>query len=246
MPRFTRVVVPNCPHHITNRGNHRQTIFFGDEDKRLYLRLLFRYGNRFGLKFWAYCLMPNHVHLIAVPEKPDSMHLTIREAHRKYTIQVNLQMDWQGSLWQGRYYSFPLEDVHLYRALRYVENNPVRAGITKTAEDYPWSSAPAHVFGIPDDLLSPNGLGIRGKAWRAYLREQEEEAEVKDIHDHIKTGRPLGGNEFVDQLESNLGRELQPKKPGRKKRNGLRDDSNGSGLIGGRVTRFPNSEDIPS
>ncbi|MCX6566577.1 MAG: transposase [Candidatus Aminicenantes bacterium] len=244
MPRIARVVVPNCPHHITNRGNRRQAIFFGDEDKKLYLRLLLRYGDLFGLKFWAYCLMHNHVHLIAVPLKSDSMNLTIREAHKKYTSQVNLQMNWRGSLWQGRYYSFPLEDIHLYRALRYVENNPVRAGIVKIAENYPWSSASSHVLGKPDDMLSPDGLGIRGKAWRAYLREQEEEEEIKDIRNHIMTGRPLGGEDFINQLENTLGREVRPKKPGRKKHNGSEDDSDNSGIvqaIRGQITQSPNS-----
>ncbi|MHB8056070.1 MAG: transposase [Candidatus Aminicenantales bacterium] len=235
MPRFKRVIVPNCPHHITNRGNRRETIFFNDEDKKVYLNLLFRYGNRFGLKFWAYCLMHNHVHLIAVPEKPDSMYLTIREAHRKYSIYINLLMKWQGTLWQRRYFSFPLEDAHLYRALRYVENNPVRAGIVKAAENYPWSSAAAHVLGNPDNLLSPNGLGIQRKFWKAYLREQEEEEEIKDIRDRTMTGRPLGGDEFITSLEDSLERELRLKKGGRKKQTRSGDDPNGSELFPDKV-----------
>ena len=217
MPQLKRVVAVNCPHHITNRGNRRQTIFFSDEDKKFYLGLLHHYGNRFGLKFWAYCLMHNHVHLIAVPEKPDSMSLTIREAHRKYSIYVNLLMKWQGTLWQRRYYSVPLEDAHLHRALRYVENNPVRAGIVKKAEEYPWSSAPAHVLGNPDGLLSQNGPGIQKRSWRAFLREQEEEAEIDDIRTRTLTGRPLGGDEFVIELEETLSRVLRHKRPGRKK-----------------------------
>jgi len=231
MPQFKRVVAINCPHHITNRGNRRQPIFFSDEDKKFYLGLLLKYGNRFGLKFWAYCLMRNHVHLIAVPEKANSMSLAIREAHRKYSIYVNLLMQWQGSLWQRRYYSFPLEDTHLYQTLRYVENNPVRAGIVKTAEEYPWSSAPAHVLGKPDSLLSPNGLGIQKKAWRAYLREQEEEAEIEDIRARSMTGRPLGGDEFVAQLEDSLEREIRLKRAGRKKQNGPEEESIGSDLL---------------
>lgn len=245
MPRFTRVVIPNCPHHITNRGNRRQTIFFSDEDRNHYLFLLHQYGDRFGLKFLAYCLMHNHVHVIAVPEKPDSMHLTIREVHRKYTLLINLQMNWHGSVWQGRYYSFPLDDTHLYRAVRYVENNPVRAGIVKTAEKYPWSSAPAHVLGKTDGLLSPNGPGIRRKAWKAYLQEQEEEAEIKDIRNRTMTGRPLGGEEFIDQTELLLGRELRLKRPGRKKHNGSDDNSNDSGLFQGQSTQSPNSKELP-
>jgi len=161
--------------------------------------------------------MPNHVHLIAVPENANSMTLTLREAHKKFTWQINVQMNWRGTLWQGRYYSFPLEDVHLYRAIRYAENNPVRAGIVKQAEDYPWSSAVAHVLGKPDDLLSPCPMKMKGKAWAAYLRDQEEEDEIKEIRNHILTGRPLGQDEFIDDLEEKFKRVLRPKKAGRKR-----------------------------
>ena len=222
MPPFKRIVAVNRPHHITNRGNRRQTIFFGDEDRKIYLGLLCRHADKYRLKFWAYCLMHNHIHLIAVPENPESMSLTIRETHRKYSSYINILMNWKGTLWQRRFYSFPLEDAHLYRALRYVENNPVRAGIVKKAEEYRWSSAPAHVFGRRDGLLSPNGLGIKRNNWRAYLREQEEEAEIKDIRARSLTGRPLGGDEFIAELEQSLDLELRHKKPGRKK-----SDANG-------------------
>lgn len=215
MSRFKRLVVPHCPHHITNRGNRRQRIFFSDEDKIFYLGLLHKYGNRFGLEFWAYCLMNNHVHLVAVPEKPDSMYLTIREAHRKYSIFINLKMNWQGTLWQRRYYSSPLESNRILPSFRYIENNPVRAGIVKTAEEYPWSSARAHVLGTPDDLLSPHELGIRRKEWQAFLRKQEVEDEFRDIRERTKTGRPLGGDEFILQLEETFKRTIQIKKRGR-------------------------------
>jgi len=160
--------------------------------------------------------MPNHVHFIAVPEKRDSMNLALREAHKKYTSQINIQMNWSGSLWQGRYYSFPLEDIHLYRALRYVENNPVRAGLVKSAELYPWSSAPAHVLGKADPILFPGRLKMHGRAWLAYLCEEEKEEEIKEIRSHILSGRPLGQEGFVAQLEEDLGRVLRPKKRGRK------------------------------
>jgi len=218
MARIARVVIPNCPHHITNRGNRRQTVFFSDEDKKLYLKLLLRYGKLFGLHFWAYCLMPNHIHLVAVPEKVDSMTLTIREAHKKFTWQINLQMNWRGALWQGRYYSFPLEEGHLYRALRYTENNPVRAGFVKFAEEYPWSSAPSHVYDKPDAFLSRCPIQMQGKARAAYLRGQEEEEEIKEIRRHIMTGRPLGQDKFIDDLETICGRELRPKKSGPRKK----------------------------
>jgi putative transposase len=214
---MARIVVQHCPHHVTQRGNRSQCVFFSDDDKKLYLRLLGRYGRIFGLRYWAYCLMPNHVHIIAVPDNADSLNRALREAHKKFTWQINIQNNWRGTLWQGRYYSFPLEDVHLYRAIRYAENNPVRAGMVKRAEDYPWSSAASHVFSKPDDLLSPCPTINPGKAWAAYLREEEEKEEIEEIRNHIMTGRPLGQDEFVSQLEKKFDRVLRPKKVGRKK-----------------------------
>jgi putative transposase len=218
MARIARVVIPNCPHHITHRGNRRQAVFFNEENRKLYLRLLAKYGELFGLHYWAYCLMDNHIHLIAVPERADSLNLTLREAHKKYTSQINIQMDWRGSLWQGRYYSFPLDDIHLYRAVRYTENNPVRAGMTKNAEDFPWSSAQAHVFGLPDAFLSKSEPIMSRLSWSVYLREQEDEEEFKEIRSHIMSGRPWGEDEFIDRLEESLGRKLRPGQPGRKQR----------------------------
>jgi len=216
MPRIARVVVPNCPHHITHRGNRRQAVFFDDENRRLYLRLLTKYGSLYGLQFWAYCLMDNHVHLIVVPKKEDSLNLALREAHKKYTTHINLLMDWRGSLWQGRFFSFPLDDIHLYRAIRYTENNPVRAGMVKQAEDFPWSSASAHVFGQPDAFLSKSRPEMSRTSWSDYLREQEEENEFQEIRGHIMSGRPWGEDEFIDRLEESLGRKLRPGLAGRR------------------------------
>jgi putative transposase len=162
--------------------------------------------------------MDNHVHLIAVPEKEDSLNLTLREAHKKYTCQINLQMDWRGSLWQGRYYSFPLDDVHLYRAIRYTENNPVRAGLARKAEDFQWSSARAHVSGIPDAFLSKNSLVLSRSSWSDYLHEREDESEFKSIRAHIMSGRPWGEEDFIDRLEKSLGRKLRPQSRGPRKK----------------------------
>ncbi|MBN1938383.1 MAG: transposase [Candidatus Aminicenantes bacterium] len=221
MPRMKRIVIPGIPFHITNRGNRRQQIFFNDEHKKTYLELLRRFAERFGLKIWAYCLMFNHIHLIALLLQLDSMHLTIRETHKKYTNFINLEKDWKGSLWQGRYDSFPLEEAHLYQAFRYVENNPVRAGIVKYAEEYRWSSARAHVFNTPDPVLSESPFKSQIKDWRAYLRKRENEAELQEIRDRIRTGRPFGSEEFIDRLEKTLDREIRPRKPGPKLNSGV-------------------------
>ena len=134
MPRIARVVVPRYPHHVTQRGNRRQQTFFCDDDYRAYLRLMAEWCKRCVVEIWAYCLMPNHVHLIAVPNSEDGLRQGIGEAHRRYTRRVNFRERWRGHLWQGRFASFVLDDNYLPAATRYVEMNPVRAGMVDGPE----------------------------------------------------------------------------------------------------------------
>jgi putative transposase len=131
MARLARVVAPGLPHHVTQRGNRRQKTFFSPADYRLYRSLMAEWCGREGVEIWAYCLMPNHVHLIAVPEREDALQRAIGEAHRRYSRAVNLREGWRGHLWQGRFASFPMDQDHLLAAARYVELNPVRAGIRR-------------------------------------------------------------------------------------------------------------------
>ena len=145
MPRLPRLIVPEIPHHITHRGNRRQLVFFSDSDKSLYLRFLMENSKNTGLRYLAYCLMDNHIHLIMIPKDKDEITATLRETHRKYTTIINMREKWKGHLWQGRFGSCPLDERHLYMAVRYIERNPVRAGIVNKAEDFPWSSARGHL-----------------------------------------------------------------------------------------------------
>src|SRR5262245_38180550 len=147
MARMPRVVVPGLPHHICQRGNRRQRTFFSEEDYRLYKELLASRCAIEGTSIWAYCLMPNHVHLIAVPTKPDGLARAIGEAHRRYTREVNSRGRWTGYLWQGRFASFPMDELHLSRPVRYVLMNPVRSGLAPSPSDWPHSSWRAHVSG---------------------------------------------------------------------------------------------------
>ncbi len=218
MARIARVTVPGIPHHITQRGNRRQSVFFSEADRRLYLRLLQEQGDRFGITFWAYCLMDNHVHLVAVPENEHSFARGFGEVHRRYTSIVNYREGWTGFLWQGRYSSFPLDEKYLYAAVRYVELNPVRAGIVERASDYPWSSAKAHVLKQRDPLLSENFLNDEIRDWSDYLLESEGKQLIERFDLHGRTGRPLGEESFVGRLELQTGRILRPKKVGRKSR----------------------------
>jgi len=215
MARIARVVIPGIPHHIIQRGNRRQDVFFSDNDRKLYLGLLKDHCRKAGIKIWAYCLMRNHIHLVAVPEREDSFARGIGEAHRKYTRAINFREGWRGYLWQGRFSSYPLDEMYLYAAIRYVERNPVRAGITKKAEDYKWSSAKAHIKREKDGLLSDNFFTKDIKDWKSYISLEDER--IDKLRSHIRTGRPLGDDEFIEKLEKITGRILRKLKPGPKK-----------------------------
>ena len=216
MPRLPRLVIPHCPHHVINRGNRRQNVFFSDNDKRLYCEILFRETNKAGIAIWTYCLMNNHVHLILVPKKKDSLAKGIGEAERKYSRIINLRYDWKGHLWQERFKSNPMGEDYLYSAVRYIERNPVRAGIVEKAEDYNFSSAKAHVFGGKDKLLSDFFLTSVIPDWASYLRLETSHSEKNLFRSHAKSGYPLGNDEFIDRLESLMGMSLRKKKPGPK------------------------------
>ena len=147
MPRVARIVVPGVPHHVTQRGNNRQTVFFSDDDRRFYLALLKENSERFRLPVWAYCLMPNHVHIVATPADEDSLAKGIGRTNFRYARHINRLRRRCGHLWQNRFYSCALEEVHLWWAVRYVERNPVRAGLVRLPWRYGWSSASAHLGG---------------------------------------------------------------------------------------------------
>ena len=216
MPRIARVVNSGCPHHVIQRGNRKQRVFFTEEDKTIYLRILKKQSQKYGVDYWAYCLMDNHVHLIAVPQTQEGLALAIGETHRRYTCIINSRQGWRGYLWQGRFNSFPLDSAYLYAAVRYVERNPVRAGIVEKAEDYPWSSAKAHVRKFEDPLLSDFYLIDEIANWKEYLRNNDEQEKLNILRKHTRTGRPLGEKSFIENLEKKLGRMLTKQRPGRK------------------------------
>lgn len=158
MARIARVVAPGLPHHITQRGNRRQKTFFCGEDYRQYIHLMSKWCSLLKVEVWAYCLMPNHIHMIVVPETEESLRRAIGEAHRRYTRLINFREGWRGHLWQGRFASFPMEERYLLAAARYVELNPVWAGLVKRPELYKWSSAAAHTSGKDDKLVKVEPL----------------------------------------------------------------------------------------
>lgn len=216
MARIARIVAPGYPHHITQRGNRRQQTFFSDDDYRAYLDLMSEWCRRCRVALWAYCLMPNHVHLVAVPKSEDGLRRAIGEAHRRYTLRVNSREGWTGHLWQGRFASVVLEEAHLLAAVRYVERNPVRAGLVATAEEWPWSSARSHISGQEDPLVEVAPMREWIGNWAEYLASQEDEVLAEALRHHERTGRVLGSDEFIDNLEDTLTRSIKPGKRGRK------------------------------
>jgi putative transposase len=144
MGRFTRVVAVDVPHHVTQRGNGRRFVLDGDVDRTIYLKLLHENIVLHGVALIGYCLMSNHTHLIAIPHKVDGLSQALKQTHGRYASYWNAAHQSNGHVWQGRYYSCPLDHSHLWEALRYTELNPVRAGLVSGAELWPWSSAACH------------------------------------------------------------------------------------------------------
>lgn len=220
MARLARVVLPGYPHHITQRGNRRQPVFFKESDYIYYLELLKEWCTEEGIEVWAYCLMTNHVHLIVTPHKSSNLSRAIGETHRRYTRMINFRQNWKGYLWQGRFSSFPMDESWLLKAAAYVELNPVKAGMVKQAWDYRWSSVHAHLTGYDVDGLvkSEKLLSLTGD-WKMYLNESQ--ATTNDsLEKHGRTGRPLGSERFVERAELILQRQLKKKKPGPKSADG--------------------------
>jgi putative transposase len=219
MPRVARIVLPGWPHHLTQRGNNQQDVFFVDDDRRAYLAFLKERCSEAGVAILGYCLMTNHVHLIAVPSRAAALATAVGRTHFAYTQYVNRRHGRSGHLWQNRFYSCPLAEPQTWSALRYVERNPVRAGLTRAAWRYPWSSAAGHVGESPDTsgLLDLDDWAATWKPerWRALLREPLEAGETERLRRHLRTGRPLAGNRALAKLETKLGRRLRPLPVGR-------------------------------
>jgi putative transposase len=231
MARLPRIVIVDVPHHVTQRGNARQVILAHDPDRVAYLDLLRKYAELYGLSLLGYCLMSNHVHLLAVPRATEALAQTLKHTHGRYASYWNARQSSTGHVWQGRFYSCPLDDSHLWTALRYVELNPVRAGLVQEAARWRWSSAPAHCDAdITDPLLD---MGLWKKRWTVpewyqYLTG-ETPADRMALRHCTHTGRPLGTAEFVAVLEQSTLRRLAPRKGGRPKKPS--PDSRQHGLV---------------
>ena len=217
MARIARIVVPGYPHHVTQRGNRRQRTFFNDDDYRAYLDLMSYWCRENAVAIWGYCLMPNHVHLIAVPSDADGLRLAIGEAHRRYTRRINFREGWRGHLWQGRFSSYVMQQIHLLACIRYIEMNPVRAKLVQDPEKWPWSSATAHISGHGDGFIDCGALlDMVKKDWKSFLLKTSDTDTIKELRKHERTGRPIGNQDFIEKMEKITGRQLKAHKPGPK------------------------------
>jgi len=245
MPRSARIVLEGIAHHVTQRGNYRQSVFEDPEDRVKYLELIKEYSTKYGLKIYAYCLMSNHVHFIAVPEREDSLSMTFKYAHMRYSQYFNRKHHRTGHLWQGRFFSCPLDQEHAISAVKYVERNPVRAKMVELPWDYEWSSARTHVkengdrplrdtqgkieengdsplryspHFLPLCDLSDLGFNWNPDGWREYLGYPDGNDFLSNIRRNTSAGRPFFSNEKVVEVENALGVSLKRRPRGRPKK----------------------------
>ena len=218
MPRLARSVVVGFAHHITQRGNNRQDVFFVDDDRLVYLELLKEQADKYALELVGYCLMSNHIHVVAIPHAEDSLAKGIGRTHFRYTQYINRFHKRSGHLWQGRFYSCALDERHFWMAMKYIELNPVRSRMCRKPWRYDWSSAALHVDARSrSDML--NLLRwydmISAVQWRKELADGLEDFELGRLRLNTHTGRPLGSDSFLSKLERLMGRRVRPLPVGR-------------------------------
>jgi len=211
MPRNARTVVPSIPYHITQRGTNRQRVFFADGDRSLYLRLIRERQGAAEVRVLAYCLMTNHVHLVVLPEREDSLASLFGYVNGRYAQALNIRKGRSGHLWQARYFSCAMSQQHLWVGLRYVEENPCHAGLVRAPEEYRWSSAAVHLLGAPDrsrildvDFWRRSG-GV--DTWKEMFRADGMADRAKELRRCTYSGRPFGEDAFVASMEERFGRK---------------------------------------
>ena len=210
MPRLPRVVLPGIPHHVTQRGNNRGQTFFEDSDYALYLDLLAASAERARTEVWAYCLMPNHVHIVLTPSDEYGLSRTFGEVHRRYTGYINARRRTTGHLWQGRFGSVAMDEAHFVTALRYVSLNPVRARLVTRAEAWRWSSVAAHLAGLDDHVVRVAPALERVGDFAAFLGEPFDEATgYAALRRAERVGRPVGSAAWLSEIERRTGRVLR-------------------------------------
>lgn len=215
MARRARIVLPGYPHHVTQRGNRRQQTFFGEADYALYRDLMIEALAAHDVACWAWCLMPNHVHLVLEPRDEAGLAAVLKQAHQRYTRAINAREGWTGFLWQGRFGSSAMDEGHALAAVRYVELNPVKAGLVRRAQDWAWSSARFHVEGRQDGLSARVAYLHRIRDWNSYLAAGLAPEDEARLGHFTATGLPLGAPDWIAEMEVRTGRRLTARKRGR-------------------------------
>lgn len=205
---------------MTHRGNRRGDIFFDYEDRKVYLKWISEAAERYGLEIWSYCLMTNHVHLLLRSPTATALGQAIGVAHGRYAQRINRLRAWSGHLWANRFFSHPIEGGAVPVVARYIERNPVRAGLVERPEDYLWSSARTHCGLAGSGILSPRRpLPDSVSTWREWLTRSDDPAEAR-LRDCSHSSQPLGSEEFCTHIDQELGRTLRPRPRGRPPRKG--------------------------
>lgn len=210
MARQARVTLADTPHHVSQRGNRGEPVFFERADFETYRDIMTEQCAARDVEIWAWCLLPNQVHLIARPDQPDYLARAIGEAHRRYTRHINDKQGWRGHLFQDRFFSYAMDDGAVSDAAHFIESLPVMAQIAPAPEKYLWSSARAHLQDRADPLLAAHKpLLERTADWAAFLSMPLPRKVMDDIAMHLQTGRPRGEGAFLDRIEDKLGRRVR-------------------------------------
>lgn len=218
MPRRARLRLAGLPLHVIQRGNNRTACFFADEDYSLYLHHLKELSREFRCAVHAYVLMTNHVHLLLTPARKDGPSLLMKHLGQRYVQYVNRTYRRSGTLWEGRFRSSIVQEQgYLLRCYRYIELNPVRAGMVRHPREYPWSSYCSNAELRRSRLLTPHqeylalgrGEEARVAAYRALFRSELDQTEVKEIRLAVNGGFALGNEGFKAEIAGMLGRRVE-------------------------------------
>lgn len=217
MARQARIVIENYPHHITQRGNRGEPLFFCKDDYKTYKNILAEQCQRFDIQLFGYCLLPNQVHLLACPTDANLLSRAIGETHRQYTNYINSRKNWNGHLFQNRFFSYAMDEQFALRAIRFIETLPVTLKLTPKPENYLWSSAKPRIkISNTDEILSNYAQFKAIEDWKNFLSRNMDAGEMNQIQLHLQTGRPRGGDLFIAMIEQRIKRPVRPQKRGRK------------------------------
>jgi putative transposase len=217
MARLARITVPDLPHHVTQRGNRRQAVFLEDGDYALYRDLLAERCRANAVQCWAYCLMPNHVHLVLAPSTAEGLSRAVGGTHRRYSGLINARARVTGHVFQGRFFSAAMDEAHFLAAVRYLAFNPVRAKLAERPQDWPWSSVRAHLAGRDDPLVRVRPLLYMAPSPdELFTLSLDEASALFALETKSMTGRPLGDAGFIAAVERKLGYAVTPKRRGPK------------------------------